>query len=233
MKIVYHEKLMKGDLPMGSVAEAYLFCIEIIDIKSNAKVLIKTISDTSWISRLDAIGKMTFEATAIRTIEKLVDIFNSVNSRITEDFGEFMISLNSGNCLRDKYNHEILPISELWKPKKSGNEGFDFHTVSPNNKFSFGEAKYVRDGNSYGRAARQVCEFIDEEKDRGDAGLLNYFKKPIAMDNLKDGKRGFVIAFSINSTNYETILRNSLKNRDVKKLLKSCDELYIVGVRHE
>jgi len=233
MNIIYCEKVKKENLQEGSTAEAYLFCIEVTDIKANAKTLIDGISDTSWMSKLDSVGKMTFKKTTDRTIEKLVEIFKKVNNKITEDFGEYMISMNSGYCLRDKQNHEILPISELWKPKISGNEGFDFHTVSPNDRFSFGEAKYVSSGNAYGKAAEQVCKFIDEGKDCGDAGLLNYFNKPIAINNLQDGKRGFVVSFSINSSDHETILKNSLENNDIKKLLKSCDELYIIGVKNE
>jgi hypothetical protein len=57
-----------------------------------------------------------------------------------------------------------------------------------------------------------------------------HFSEPIAIENLQKGKRGFVVAFSINSGNYKSILKNTLENKDIKDLSKCCDELYIIGV---
>lgn len=233
MNIIYHQVVDPADLPRGFTAEVHLFCIEISDVKTNAENLIKQISNTSWISELDPVGVATFERASNETIEKLLEIFRSANegNEIAKEFGEYMISLNSGNCLNQRCNHETLPISELWKPRITGNEGFDFHTLGPSNKFSLGEAKYLTQGNAYGRSAKQVCDFIDSGKDKIDSGLLFHFKKPIALDNLIKGRRGFTVAFSINSSEYEQVLRNSLQNESIDRLLKCCDELYIIGVK--
>lgn len=231
MDIIYHKKVIPADLPDGAIAETYLSCIQIIDVNSLAKTLITDISDTSWISELSPVGQRTFQRTAIRTIDRLVQIFQSVDSEVTEKFGEFMISMSSGHYLENKCDHDVLPLSEIWKPKILGNEGFDFHTVSPSDKFSFGEAKFRSSGNAYGEAAEQISDFINNGKDNGDIGLLNYFNRPIAINNLLEGKRGFIVAFSINSDDHELILNNSLDNEDIKNLSKGCDELYIIGVK--
>lgn len=218
-------------LPVGAIADTYISFIEIKDVNSHATKLLREITDTSWIARLDPISKMSYEKIALKTIKKLVQIFKSVNSTVTSDFGEFMISMSSGHCLQEKHNHTALPLSELWKEKVSNNPGFDFHTLSPADKFSFGEAKFVSDGNSYTSSAEQVLRFIGEGKDQMDAVHLRYFGSVVAINNLKKGKRGFIIAFSINSDDFKLILKNSLKNKDIKELSKCCDELYIIGVR--
>lgn len=231
MNIIYHKKVAQADLPEDSISETYLFCVEITDVNSHAKKLITEISDTSWISKLEPVAKSAYEYTALETIKRLVVIFESVDNKIKKDFGEFMISMSSGFCLREKHNHAILPLSELWKPKLSGNEGFDFHTLSPSNKFSFGEAKFVSSGNSYGSAAEQAYRFSKENKDKRDGVHLRYFCSPIAIKNLEKNKRGFIVAFSINSKKPESILKKTLQNEDIKKLSKCCDELYIIGVK--
>ncbi len=231
MKVIYHEKIDKNLLPKGSTAETYIFCIEILDIKSYAKVLIDDITDTSWISKLDDSAKMSYQIVAKRTIDKLVRIFKSTKGKIHADFGEFMISISSGKCLKEKHSHECLPISEIWKEKLSNNPGFDFHTLSPQNKFSFGESKFVSSGNSYTEAAKQTHEFSRNGKDKVDSVHLQHFASNYAIQNLKNDRKGYIVSFSINSDNYKLILKNSLKNKDIKALTKRCDELYIIGVK--
>lgn len=231
MEILYHKKVTSADLPDDAKAETCLFCIEITDISAHAKNLLTEISDTSWISKLEPIAKMSYEDISLKTIENLVKIFRSINNKVTEDFGEFMISMSSGQCLKDTHGHKVLPLSEIWKPKVSQNEGFDFHTLSPEDKFSFGEAKFVSSGNSYGDAAKQAHQFSRDNKDKRDGVHLRYFGSSVAIQHLKENKRGFIIAFSINSPDYEQILKNSLHNEDIKNLSKCCDELYIIGVK--
>jgi len=209
MDIIYHEKVASSDLPIGAVADTYISFVQIKDVNSHAKKLLREISDTSWIAKLDSISKMSYENIALETIDRLVKIFKSVNNTVTSDFGEFLISMSSGHCLQKKLNHEVLPLSELWKEKVSNNHGFDFHTLSPANKFSFGEAKFVSKGNSYTSSAKQVLRFVRECKDQRDAVHLRYFSPLVAIDNLKNGKRGFIVAFSINSDDFKLILKNS------------------------
>lgn len=231
MEIIHHEKVDSIRLPPTALADTYLTFIKINDVRKHAKDLISEITNTSWISNLDPVAKMSYEETARETIDDLVKKFNKVDDKVTKDFGEFMISLSSGISLKEKEQHQILPISELWKEKLSNNHGFDFHTISSRDKFSFGEAKYVSSGNSYTSAASQVVDFMSKGKDRRDAVHLQHLGSPIALQNLQDGKRGFIVAFSINSDDYKTILLNSLENTDIIELTQKCDELYIIGVQ--
>lgn len=231
MEIIYHEKVKPSDLPKDAVAESYLFCIKIKDVNTYAKVLLDEINNTSWISELDFVAKMSYEKTANKTIRKLVTIFQSIENEVTASFGEFMISMSSGKCLKEKHSHKNLPLSELWKEKLSNNPGFDFHTLSPSNKFSFGESKYQSSDNAYPSAAKQTHRFSKEGKDKNDAVHLEHFGSPYAIKNLHEDKKGYVVAFSINSDDHKKILANSLKNSNIKSLSKRCDELYIIGVK--
>jgi len=231
VKVTYHKKVNPSDLPKDAIASTYISAIEVNDVKTCAQDLLVEISNTAWIHALNPVAKMSYEDTAKKTILKLVEIFKSVDNKVTKDFGEFMISMGSGHCLQEKHDHNVLPLSELWKEKLSNNHGFDFHTLSPGLKFSFGEAKYVSKGNSYTSAAEQVHRFSREGKDRIDAVHLMHFSDPIAIDNLKNDKKGYIVAFSINSADHKNILKNSLGNDDIKALTKRCDELYIIGVK--
>ncbi len=231
MKIIYHEEVKPQDLPTGAIAKIFVSCLEINNVNACAKTLIKEISDTSWISELNPVGRMSYKATSLQTIAALVDMFSAVDNEITSDFGEFMISMSSGHYMKDKHGHQILPLSELWKEKKKNNHGFDFHTLSPGYKFSFGESKFVSNGNSYGDAAEQIYDFIGEEKDKRDAVHLAHFGCIFSLKNLEAGKRGFIVAFSMNSNDHEKILMNSLANKHIKLISGACDELYIIGVK--
>lgn len=231
MKIIHHEKISTESLPPEAIASTYISYIEIQDINTHAKNLFEVISDTSWINNLNPIAKKSYEETANKTIEKLSKIFKEVKNTVTKEFGEFLVSMSSGHCLKIKENHVVLPLSELWKEKLSNNHGFDFHTVSPSNKIAFGEAKYVSDDNSYNAAAKQVNDFIEDSKDGIDAVHLMHLTTPESINNLLESKRGFIVAFSINSENYKLILDNTLKNEYILNLTKSCDELYIIGVK--
>ena len=231
MDILYHRQVDASELPSSAIAETYITFIKIRDIKRYAEALISEITDTSWISKLDPIARMSYEEAAIETINNLVEKFQAIDDEVTSSFGEFMISLSSGQSLKVKNGHQVLPISELWKEKIGSNHGFDFHTISAMDRYSFGEAKYVSTGNSYGSAASQVVKFIKKGKDRRDAVHLVYLGSPIALTNLQEGRRGFIVAFSINSKNYTKILTNALTNEHILELTQKCDELYIIGVQ--
>lgn len=231
MNVSFYQLVRPSELPKESTADTHLFLIEITDIKNHAADLLEVIKDTGWISKLNPVAKISYENVALKTIEKLIQIFRTIDCKVTKDFGEFLVSMSSGECLKTQCDHEVLPLSELWKEKEANNHGFDFHTIAPSNKFSFGEAKYVSSGNSYPSSAEQVNRFLREGKDGIDAVHLIHFQNDEAVDNLLAGKRGAIVAFSINSDDGKKILINTLKNQDIKDLTKSCDELYIIGVK--
>jgi hypothetical protein len=231
VNIVYHERVDPSLLPDNATAATYTSCIEIVNVTTHAATLINSINDTSWISQLSPVARLSYEQTALRTIGKLVRIFQSVQGKVTEEFGEFMISMSAGECLKQELDHDVVPLSELWKEKVSNNHGFDFHTESPQEKVAFGEAKYNSTSNPYTTAATQIIRFIDEGKDGGDAVHLAHLVSLNANANLIAGNRGFIVAFSLHSPNHERILDNAISSDAIQELSTQCDELYIIGVR--
>lgn len=214
-----------------------IYYLEIIidDVYKHAGDLIIKIKDNSWIDKLDAISKISYQRKVSDTAKKLEEIFknqiNSDASEISKDFGEYMISLDSAESLKQSLNHKIIPLAELWKEKITGNPGFDFHTESPQKTIAFGEAKYRSSGNAYGIAAKQVKEFIGEEKDKGDVVNLRHLGvSETAIENLITNKRDFILAYSVNSENPDKIKINCLNNSDVQFLNTQAQTLYLIGV---
>ena len=231
MTVIYHHEVTAPELPKDAIAETHLLCVEIADVHQHAVDLISEINETSWISKLNSVGRMSYERTAHRTIKALVEIFQLVENDVTKEFGQYMVSISASEGLRQRLTHRVIPISELWKGRTLGNDAFDFHTESMQEKISFGEAKYTRQKNSYSRAAEQVIDFINDGKDYGDASDLVHFVSPNAMKNLENRSRGFAVAFSLHSKNHVKIMNNTLRSEWIQQLSAQCNELYIIGVR--
>lgn len=225
------EKVESHNLPAGSTADVWLISVEVDDVKGYAQELVTILNDTSWIQKLNSVGRISFSRTAMRTIDKLVQDFNSVQNSVTTEFGEYMVSMSAGQSLGVLLGHSVFPISELWKEKTTHNHGFDFHTETPDQLLNFGEAKYKKNANPYSEAASQVIEFIELGKDGGDAALIAHFATEEAINNLLDHHRGFTVAFSISSDDPEAILRKALGSSFVLELCKRCEQLQIVGVK--
>lgn len=230
MEIISHEEIdMKS---VGKITECKVVCIHIrvTDIKACAEEMITTISDTSWINKLDTIPKISFEARATRTIEKLVnEILSKVDNEITIEFGEFLISYSAQSVLEQKSLHIKVPLAELLKEKISGNPGFDFHTESSGQYIMFGEAKYSGSGTPKALALNQIAKFIDDKKDDAELILLANFVSKYALEKASRGKKGYVAAFSLNAANANLVFQNALKSPVVEKLL-AYQELYLIGI---
>jgi hypothetical protein len=234
MNVIFHETVDKKSLPRSATASTHILCIEVTNASKAAQTMIKTISDTAWISKLSPIGEISYSKTSERTIKKLLSLFKAQKTKkIKSQFGEFLISMSAGEGLKEKLSHTILPISEIWKEKVKKNHGFDFHTISQSNKLSFGEAKYTSKGNPFSDAISQVLDFINKEKDYNDATHLEHIANKPALKNLLDRKRGFCVAFSINSKDHQSVLKSFITADLTKKLSKLCDELFIVGIKHD
>lgn len=229
MRIVHHEQALPPQVPAN--VDVHLFYVVVDDIRDCASSLIASVSETSWINGLPDIPRATFAANTNRTVEKLVEIFQGVDSEIKEDFGEYMISMSSGQCLESGLGHAVLPLSELWKAKASGNEGFDFHTETARTLINFGEAKYNSSQNSYGIAAKQAAEFIEDAKDQTDALFLQHLASAESVQNLLAESRSLSVGFSLHSEDYGTILNNALNSNLIQALFPLCEELFIVGIK--
>jgi len=231
LPVIYYQPVDASKLPNSAIAETHLLCIEIDDVHQCALDLITFISDTSWISQLDSVGQMSYEEAANETIQALVQIFQAVQNNVTEEFGEYMVSLSAIEALRGTFAHTVFPLSELWKEKMLGNHGFDFHSQSAGDRISFGEAKYKKHINPYTDATKQVIKFIGQGKDRRDAAHLVHFASPSAIENLNNRVRGFAVAFSLHSPDHAVILKNALESELIQQLSTMCHELYVIGVR--
>lgn len=209
----------------------YVIHVKINDTEQRIKNIIDTINDTSWYKTVaDEDIKEGFISARDRTVKKLMeDIFNNVTLPVSVETGEYIISTTAQDTLVNKLEHKHIPLAELWKEKKSGNPGFDFHTISSSDLIVFGEAKFSKHKNPYGKGIEQVARFIEEKKDKYDKTFLLHFASKPSLDNFGSGNRAFCVAFSLNTCRSKTILSNAVKH--IKKFnLDSFPELFVIGV---
>lgn len=226
----YHDELTSTEVMVK------ICVIRIKTINKIAEELTKIVLDKSWMMDLDARTQRCYRYTVEETSKLLVDIFNKIKAQsssekdIGVEFGEIMVSMGASRALNKLFNHVSLPIAELWKPQKKQNEGFDFHTVCPKKMVNFGEAKYSGISNPHGDALTQIIDFINVEKHLRDVLHLEKLAGEEACDNLDKESFGVVAAFSINSENYDLIIKNALESVMQKNLLSKCSIVYLVGV---
>ncbi|MBM5783225.1 MAG: hypothetical protein FJ368_07405, partial [Pelagibacterales bacterium] len=186
-----------------------VFCIhaKVSKIYECAQEMITSISNKSWIDKMDIVPQASYRARAEPTIEKLVNgILKKITNEVTADFGEYMISHSAQLALEEK-SHIKFPLSELLKGRISGNEGFDFHTESTSQHIIFGEAKYCNNTTPRAAALGQIIKFIGEKKDDADLDILRNFATQDACKKAALGKKGYVAAFSLNAKNRQTIFK--------------------------
>lgn len=207
--------------------------VEVTNLHAFAAVITQGVLDKSWITSLDPILQKAYDRTVTQTANKLVSIFQTTSATGTlgADFGELMVSMGSAYALEKIFSHLRIPIAELWKPKLSQNEGFDFHTTCPAEIVNFGEAKYFSNTNPYTLAISQAEEFIDEEKHFRDAVHLMHLVDGNCVTNLDNQQFGIVAAFSIQGKNPDTIFANAAKSAATLAAKNKVTNIYLVGVR--
>lgn len=229
IKIVRNQTIDAETLDVPFNGQIHVIQIEIDDITGRAKEMINDILDTSWIQKLNPINRISYNASAKRTIDKLVNkIFQKIDDEMTEEFGEYVISMSAQDTLAETHGHTKIPLAELFKEKVSGNPGFDFHTESTGAIICFGEAKYSSQTSPYSDALVQIASFIDLEKDTIELANLQNFVTSQASHNAVNGKRAYIAAFSINAKLSSTIFKNALKPKFLSPL-SNCQELYLIG----
>ncbi|WP_138438960.1 hypothetical protein [Marinobacter alexandrii] len=216
----------------SSIEKIKICHVKVNDIKKISEALARRVLDTSWMTTLDAGSQRGFEKTVKETASALVEIFEQTQdlSTIGSEFGEVMVSIGSTKALETIFNHQVLPIAELWKPKLKQNEGFDFHTVCKNELINFGEAKYSGSVNPHGDAIDQSKGFIDDEKHLRDYFYLKDLAPNSSVENLNNDNFGIVASFSINSSNPIHILENAVKTAELKLGSDCIKSVYLVGV---
>lgn len=214
----------------------HLCHVNISDLEKIALELSRSVMDTSWIMEMDEGARRSYERTASDTANSLVEVFNAAvdDDRVSGEFGELMVSMGSSRSLDIIFQHISLPISELWKPQKKQNEGFDFHTVCNENIINFGEAKFKSPpaASPVSDAAKQANSFFSEDKHRRDRVYLRDFVHTDAISNLDKGLCGMVIAFSMNAKNPLTVYKNAISKVELLSFFDELDSVYVVGVSH-
>ncbi|EHK9076597.1 hypothetical protein ACWOQH_002904 [Vibrio parahaemolyticus] len=216
--------------PYGVSIKVHSILINIDNIKDRASEMIAVIQDVCWLKELDPVAKLSYEARAQRTIEKLVDnVLTKVEDEVTEEFGEFMISASAQDALVSAFDHVKVPLAELLKEKISGNPGFDFHTETNGHLIAFGEAKFSGTINPYRNALEQIRDFINLKKNDAELVDLQNFVTKEAVNNHLKSKSAYVAAFSINSKNPSNIMGNAFDSEYMKQVFDQ-EEVYLIGV---
>jgi hypothetical protein len=217
--------------------------VTISDLEKIAFELSEKVMDQSWVTDLDDTARRSYETTALKTAKALLDVFKAAiteENKVAGEFGELMISMGSSKALELVFQHTCLPIAELWKPKLSQNEGFDFHTVCLENVINFGEAKYSASSSLYGGnsgetsgAGGQADGFINATKHLMDGVHLAHLAGEDATSNLNNDQFGIVLGFSVNARNPLLVLSNAIEQAQTYENLKNARNIYIVGISHE
>lgn len=216
----------------SSIEKIKICHVKVNDIQKISDALAKQVLDTSWMTNLDVGSKRAYNTTVQETASALVKIFKSTKtvSDVGSEFGEVMVSIGSTIALEKIFDHIILPIAELWKPQKKQNEGFDFHTVCPEQYINFGEAKYSGSINPHSNAINQSKRFIDAQKHLRDYVHLKELTSKPAIDNLNNDNFGIVASFSINAADPLSVLKNAIERAEEKLDLNDIKAVYLVGV---
>lgn len=183
----------------------------------------QSLINDNWINRFfSQCGWMqtSVAARVAPTIQQIASDFNNgTNPTINSDTGEKLVSEISRRTLVEDYGYWDMPIAELFKQKKDGNPGFDFHTVTPDGiLLMFGEAKYVANTTAYNSALNQIGEFIKQRKDMMDLFEIDRFMpSQTPLDNANNNIKGYVAAFSTNGATDDYIVSKVVghKNYDM------------------
>ncbi|MEC4028949.1 hypothetical protein [Myroides odoratimimus] len=187
------------------------------------------ITDTCWINKLDAFSQLTFNVNVQKTINKIVnDIIAKVESKITVEIGEYIVSYSALKALKIEFNHTLIPLAELLKEKVSGNPGFDFHSISEKKHLIFGEAKFSLSKTSRALALNQIALFIDD-RDHGELLTLAPFLTEETKEHLLNDRKGYSAAFSYNGNDLFEMFNKAVKSDSFKKIIEH-KELYLIAV---
>lgn len=201
------------------------------DKKDTIKKILEQISNLSWIDKLmpDEL-KNSMKARVDPTVDFLdKQLSNNNEDEITSKTGEYFVSEIARETIINELEYSDIPLAELRKEKVSGNPGFDYHSENKNNIIIFGEAKYVAGQNAYGRALKQVVEFIDAKKDLKELTELTSFVSNEAIKNANLERKGYAIGFSSYSNSSEDLISNIRKSKHFKKIIRY-EEIVIVAV---
>lgn len=210
--------------------------VDVNDLKKIAEELSRSVLNTSWIMEMDIGAQRSYLRTVSDTANSLVELFKATdeNNSVSGEFGELMVSMGSSRSLEIIFQHVALPISELWKPQRKQNEGFDFHTVCQKQVINFGEAKYksLPAASPVSDAVDQANGFLAEDKHFRDRVHLVNLVDEDAISNLDNEICGLVAAFSMNAKNPLIVYKNAIEKVKTLSFFDQLEHVYIVGVSY-
>lgn len=207
--------------------------VKVNDVSRLATELAEVVANTSWMMDLDRGTRRSYEKAVSETAELLQKIFATVESNVSLEFGEIMVSRGSVRALEVLFGHQAIPLAELWKPRAKQNEGFDFHTICANPYVNFGEAKYSGIKNPHGLAIDQIDGFLVAEKHLRDRVHLVSLCPAPSIASLDDDQFGVVAAFSINGLDKAAVLKNARDAAEALATKHGVKQVFVVGVVHE
>lgn len=210
--------------------------VSIDNIDKLSENIVQIVQDTSWMSDLlhPELTQEGLKAASKRTLDKLIPILEkfrneeSPDNKTVRQFGEYALSLCSQGALSRIYKHKVFPLSEIIKSKASGNDGYDFHTLTSSRLIVYGESKYRSKYNGYDEAIQQVEKFIIDNKHKIDNLILCHFEKEGVKNSNKDN---YEIAISFNvKNNSSQDFHNQIIEKVNKRTQISKKDLYVIGV---
>ena len=207
------------------------FRIRPTDIKLTLRSVFESLSNNSWIMKFDnGFLKHTFSVRFQSTIDYISsNIIHEEDDSLTSDSAEYVISEIARSTIVEQLEYLDIPLGELIKEQKSGNPGFDFYSMNKSNIILFGEAKYVAAQNAYGRALEQIYRFHTEKRDVADLLDIQNLCPKTSCDEVCNGNKGFIAAFSSKSTPTKRLISNIKKNVNYQRT-SSHKELILVAV---
>lgn len=218
-----------------STPKSLLIRIEATDLKITLREIFLSLSNLCWVNNLPNTSNMfkkSLQRRAETTVKRLEEVLISGSkSNVSSSAGEYVVSELAHSVVVNEFGYIDIPLAELFKQKSKGNPGFDFFAEDPkSNIVLFGEAKYSSTSNSYQRAFVQIVEFVEKDgKDVLDMADLEHFCSQKAQENMLNGKKGFIAAFSSTTISDEDLKKHIENNNDYKQLL-DYEELVCVAV---
>ena len=207
------------------------FRIRPTDIKLTLRSVLKSLSNNSWIMKFDnGFLEHTFSVRFKSTIDHISsNIIHEEDDSLTSDSAEYVISEIARTTIVEQLDYLDIPLGELIKEQKTGNPGFDFYSMNKSDIILFGEAKYVAKQNAYGKALEQIYRFHTEERDVADLLDIQNLCPKTSCDEVCNGNKGFIAAFSSKNTPTERLINNIKNNVNYQKL-SSHKELILVAI---
>lgn len=201
------------------------------DLSITIRHILDSLSNMSWILKFDKeFTARSYEHRVSKTVDYIMDMFKKDgDSQLTSNTGEYVVSELARQALVKKLDYLDIPLAELFKEKVVGNPGFDFYSANERSVIVFGEAKYIKKGNAYGRAMEQVNRFIKEGQDISDLNDIDKFFSDESLNKVANGEKAFAIAFSSTNINSDDLI-NNIKNNKHYHHLSPYDEVIYLAV---